>query len=137
MGPGDDQADAQPRGLDRLLHRHRHGGVHSDALDDRRRFPRVPRGLYRPTQAGVQGSPLTSRDVAARIAAASGTSALVPTYRLCPENPLAASLEDALTAYRWLVREVGSADQIVVGGDSAGGGLALRLLGALRDAGDP
>jgi acetyl esterase/lipase len=83
------------------------------------------------------GSPLTSRDVAARIAAASGTWALVPTYRLCPENPLAASLEDALTAYRWLVREVGSADQIVVGGDSAGGGLALRLLGALRDAGDP
>jgi len=82
------------------------------------------------------GSPLTSRDVAARIAAASGTWALVPTYRLCPENPLAASLEDALTAYRWLVREVGSADQIVVGGDSAGGGLALRLLGALRDAGD-
>ncbi len=82
------------------------------------------------------GSPLTARDLAARIAAASGTWALVPAYRLCPENPLAAGLEDALIAYRWLVGEVGSSDRIVIGGDSAGGGLALRLLVALRDAGD-
>jgi acetyl esterase/lipase len=77
------------------------------------------------------------RDLATRVAGASGTSALVPEYRLCPEHPLAASLEDALTAYRWQVRELGSSDQLVVGGSSAGGGLAVRLLGALRDAGDP
>src|SRR5712691_4239510 len=84
----------------------------------------------------VARTPLTARDLAARIAAASGTWALVPAYRLCPENPLAAGLEDALIAYRWLVGEVGSSDRIVIGGDSAGGGLALRLLVALRDAGD-
>jgi acetyl esterase/lipase len=61
---------------------------------------------------------------------------LVPAYRRCPEHPLTASLDDALVAYRWLRLELGSADGIVVGGESAGGGLALRLLGALRDAGD-
>jgi acetyl esterase/lipase len=85
----------------------------------------------------VAGSPPMERDLVTRIAGASGTSALVPDYRLCPEHPLSASLEDALTAYRWQVRELGSSDQLVVGGSSAGGGLALRLLGALRDAGDP
>lgn len=85
----------------------------------------------------IAGSPPVVRDLATRIAGASGTSALIPAYRLCPEHSLSASLEDALTAYRWQVRELGSSDQIVVGGDSAGGGLALRLLGALRDAGDP
>lgn len=82
------------------------------------------------------GSPLTARDLVAHIAEVSRTWALVPAYRLCPEHPLAASLEDALTAYRWLVRELGSSDQILVGGESAGGGLALRLMGALRDAGE-
>jgi acetyl esterase/lipase len=85
----------------------------------------------------IAGSPPMERDLATRIARASGTLALVPAYRLCPEHPLAASLEDAITAYRWQVRELGSSDQLVVGGSSAGGGLALRLLGALRNEGDP
>jgi monoterpene epsilon-lactone hydrolase len=83
------------------------------------------------------GSPLAARALAARIAGATGAWALVPAYRLCPEHPLSASLEDALTAFRWLVQKLGSADRIVVVGESAGGGLALRLLVALRDAGDP
>lgn len=82
------------------------------------------------------GSPASTRGLAARIAAATGAWALVPAYRLSPEHPLDASLEDALTAYRWLLLELGSADQILVGGASAGGGLALRTLCALRDAGD-
>ena len=83
------------------------------------------------------GSPASTRGVAARIAAATGAWALVPAYRLCPEHLLEANLEDGLAAYRWLLGELGSADRIVVGGISAGGGLALRLLCALRDAGDP
>jgi acetyl esterase/lipase len=82
------------------------------------------------------GSPLTTRALAIRIAAAARVLAFVPAYRRCPEHPLTASLEDALVAYRWLQGELGSADGIVVGGESAGGGLALRLVGALRDAGD-
>jgi epsilon-lactone hydrolase len=86
--------------------------------------------------AYCMGSPASTRGLAARIAAAIGAWALVPAYRLSPEHPLEASLNDAVTAYRWLVLELGSADQIVVGGASAGGGLALRLLCALREAGD-
>lgn len=83
------------------------------------------------------GSPLSARAFASRVAAAIGAWAVVPAYRLCPEHPLSASLEDALTAYRWLVGTLGSSDGIVVAGESAGGGLALRLMVALRDAGDP
>ena len=83
------------------------------------------------------GSPLAARASAARLSAAIGAWALVPAYRLCPEHPLSASLEDALTAYRWLVGTLGSSAGIVVLGESAGGGLALRLMVALRDAGDP
>lgn len=60
---------------------------------------------------------------------------MLPAYRLCLEHPLDASLEDALSAFRWLVQELGSPMQIVVGGESAGGGLALRLLCSLRDSG--
>ena len=85
----------------------------------------------------TSGSPATERALAARIAIRIGAWALVPGYRLCPEHPLQASLDDAVAAYRWLSKELGSADRIVVGGASAGGGLALRLLCALRDAGDP
>jgi epsilon-lactone hydrolase len=85
----------------------------------------------------ITGSPLTTRALAARIATLTGAWALIPAYRLRPEHGIDASLEDALVAYRWLVRELGSADPIVVGGESAGGGLALRLLCALRDAREP
>ncbi len=85
----------------------------------------------------IAGSPLTTRALAARIATSTGAWALVPAYRLRPEHSIDASLEDALVAYRWLVRVLGSANQIVVGGESAGGGLTVRLLCALRDAGEP
>lgn len=82
------------------------------------------------------GSPATERALASRIAASGGMWALLPAYRRCPEHPMQANLDDALAAYRWLVADLGSAAHIVVGGVSAGGGLALRLLCALRDAGD-
>jgi monoterpene epsilon-lactone hydrolase len=85
----------------------------------------------------IAGSPITTRALAARIASSIGAWALVPAYRLRPEHSIHASLEDGLVAYRWLVQELGSADQIVVGGESAGGGLSLRLLCALRDADEP
>lgn len=57
-------------------------------------------------------------------------------YRLAPEYPFPAALEDCLTAYRWLLKSGISSQQIVIGGDSAGGNLALTTLMALRDAGD-
>src|ERR1700730_8453547 len=74
----------------------------------------------------TMGSPASARGLPAPIAGAAGAWALVPAYRLCPEHPLEPSLEDALAAYRWLLRELGTADQIVVAVGSAGGGSAPR-----------
>jgi acetyl esterase/lipase len=82
------------------------------------------------------GSPPVARALAAGIAAQIGGWVLVPAYRQCPEHELGAGLEDALGAYRWLTAELGGAARIIVGGESAGGGLVLRVLCALRDAGD-
>lgn len=62
---------------------------------------------------------------------------LLPQYRLAPEHPFPAALEDALTAYRWLLGQGYHPKHIVLAGDSAGGGLAVSTTLALREAGDP
>jgi salicylate hydroxylase len=84
----------------------------------------------------VMGSAELAVPLAGRLAAAGGGWALVPDYRLAPEHPFPAALDDALAAYRWLAREYPQAP-ILVSGECAGGGLALSLALALRDAGDP
>jgi len=81
------------------------------------------------------GSPKTHRKLAAYLAEATGTRVLLPDYRLAPEHPFPAAVKDALLAYGWLLSEGYAASDIVVGGDSAGGGLALSMLLALREAG--
>lgn len=65
-----------------------------------------------------------------------GTGIFLPEYRLAPEDPFPAALEDALKAYRWLLARGYRAGDIVVAGDSAGGGLSLALVQALREAGE-
>ena len=75
------------------------------------------------------------REFAARLSAASGASVLNLEYRLAPEAPFPAAFDDALAAYRWLLDSGYVAGQVVLGGDSAGGGLALALAIALRDHG--
>jgi len=72
--------------------------------------------------------------VAARLAAAAGTSAYVPDYRLAPEAPYPAACEDALKAYGALL-EKHRAESVAFSGDSAGGGLALATLYNARAAG--
>ena len=62
---------------------------------------------------------------------------LVVDYRLGPEHPYPAAVDDALTAYEWLLDAGFEPDRIVVAGDSAGGGLTLATLLALRDRGRP
>lgn len=83
----------------------------------------------------VMGSARGYREFAYRLSGAADARVLVPDYRLAPENPYPAPLEDGLTVYRWLAAREG-AERIVACGDSAGGGLNLAMLVALRDAGD-
>ena len=83
------------------------------------------------------GAPSTYRHFTWRIASAAQAQVLVVDYRLAPENPFPAALEDAVSFYCWLLAEGADPSQIVVIGDSAGGGLALALLLKLRDSGRP
>lgn len=64
-----------------------------------------------------------------------GVDVLTPDYRVAPEEPYPAALEDAFAAYEWLLAAGFPADRIVVAGDSAGGGLALALCLYLKDCG--
>jgi acetyl esterase/lipase len=59
-----------------------------------------------------------------------------PDYRLAPEDPFPAALEDAKKSYRWLLQQGYSPENIILSGDSAGGGLALALAVSLRDNGE-
>jgi acetyl esterase/lipase len=83
------------------------------------------------------GSMHLSRKVAGHIAKAAGIRALVIDYRLAPENPHPAPVEDAVTAYRWLISEGIRPDHIATSGDSAGGNLCTAMVLKLRDDGDP
>jgi acetyl esterase/lipase len=83
------------------------------------------------------GSPRTHLGVISEIAAASGADVLAPAYRLAPESPFPAAVEDAWKSYWWLLESGVAPEQIVVAGDSAGGGLVVALLLAVRDSGIP
>ena len=101
------------------------------------RAPRVDRGrvlLYLHGGGYVMGSPTTHRKLAGDLSRAAGSSVLVLDYPLAPEGPFPAGLEAAVAAHLVLVDEFGSG-RLAVGGDSAGGGLALAALLALRDRG--
>ncbi|KAE8765881.1 alpha/beta hydrolase [Georgenia thermotolerans] len=84
----------------------------------------------------VQGSSTSYRNFAYRLSAVTQAPVIVPDYRLAPENPFPAPVEDATTVYRWALAQW-DASRIVISGDSAGGGLAMATLLALRDSGAP
>jgi len=81
----------------------------------------------------IAGSINSHKNLAAGIAKASKVSALIIEYRLAPEHPFPAGLNDALTAYEWLLNHGFPSDKICLGGDSAGGGLALSLLLKIKE----
>ena len=85
----------------------------------------------------VVGSLKTHRDLASRVARTAKARTLLIEYRLAPEHPYPAAVEDSVAAYRWLLSEGVAPADIVIGGDSAGGGLTVATLVALRDAGEP
>jgi acetyl esterase/lipase len=83
------------------------------------------------------GSVRTHRGLVANLSAAARVRCLSVDYRLAPEHPHPAAVEDAARAYRWLLGQGLRPEGLAIAGDSAGGGLAAALLVALRDAGEP
>ncbi|MET9485814.1 alpha/beta hydrolase [Nocardia sp. NPDC006630] len=83
------------------------------------------------------GSLRSHGELVARVGRAAGARVLFPEYRLAPESPYPAALDDVRAVWKWLREDQGiAADSIVLAGDSAGGTLAAALLIALRDTGE-
>ena len=87
--------------------------------------------------AYVIGSRRTHRQLVSHMAKEAGVTAVIPEYRLAPENPFPAAIDDAVAVYRALLESGFKPENIVISGDSAGGGLTVATLLALRHAGDP
>jgi epsilon-lactone hydrolase len=102
------------------------GGVPALTLGDE------PAILYLHGGGYVLGSAYGYRPLVGALVGAAGTGALVPDYRLAPEHPFPAAIDDALAAYRWLTDGRGGASSVVLAGDSSGAGLALALLLKLK-----
>ena len=95
-----------------------------------------PAVLYLHGGGYVLGSAYGYRALVAALVEADDLGALIPDYRLAPEHPFPAALDDALAAYRWLVERRGDASRVVLAGDSTGAGLVLGCLLALKRAGE-
>ena len=85
----------------------------------------------------VLGSLNTHRSLVGSLAQRARCAALSINYRKAPDHPFPAALDDARRAYRWLLKQGHAPASIILAGDSAGGGLVLALLLALREAGQP
>jgi epsilon-lactone hydrolase len=83
----------------------------------------------------IGGSIATHRNLTGHLARAVGCRVLSVDYRLAPEHPHPAPIEDALTTYRWLLNQGIDSARIAISGDSAGGGLAVAVQLAIRDEG--
>lgn len=98
-----------------------------------RRARRDAAVLYLHGGGYVVGSPKSHRHLTASLSEASGLSLFVPDYRLAPEHPFPAALEDSVAAYRGLLDSGLSPARLAIAGDSAGGGLTIATLVALRE----
>lgn len=85
----------------------------------------------------VSGTCQAHRGIVAKFVKGSGMNALLFEYRLAPEHPFPAALDDAMLAYRWLLGQGLNSVNIIFAGDSGGGGLCLATLLAIRDQGLP
>lgn len=85
----------------------------------------------------VYCGPGTHRLLAYNLSAATGMPCLLADYRLAPEHPYPAAVEDAVAAYSWMLTQGYGADRLAVAGDSAGGGLTLATMLHLRQRGQP
>jgi monoterpene epsilon-lactone hydrolase len=110
------------------------GGVPSLLLGSGEEEPTL---LYLHGGGFVLGSAFGYRPLAGALALAAGTGALVPEYRLAPEHPFPAALDDALRAYGWMLERGVPPEHVTLAGDSAGAGLVLSLLLTLKERGLP
>lgn len=85
----------------------------------------------------TMGSVQSHLDILARLSGLLSTRVLAIDYRLAPEHPFPAALEDSVESFRWLIESGVDPTMVVIAGSSAGGGLALSTVLALRDAMDP
>ena len=85
----------------------------------------------------VSGSINTHRELCCRLSRAARARVLVIDYRLAPEHPFPAPVEDGVTTYKWLLASGVQPSNITIAGDSAGGGLTVAALVAIRDEGQP
>jgi epsilon-lactone hydrolase len=111
------------------------GGVQSLLVAPRPDDPATV--LYLHGGAYVLGSAFGYRPLAGALALAAETAALVADYRLAPEHPYPAPLDDAVQAYLWMIEQGTDPRRLVVAGDSSGGGLAVSLLLRLKRDGLP
>jgi monoterpene epsilon-lactone hydrolase len=93
--------------------------------------------LYLHGGGGVLGLYNSSRKMTGHIALTCNLRTLMPDYRLAPENPFPAGLNDCVASYLWLLSEGFQAHRIVIAGDSMGGYFTICMLLKLRDAGQP
>jgi len=115
----------------------RFGAIGGEAVQPRRLDGAGRTILYLHGGGYYFGSSLGYRAITFALADAARARVVTPDYRRAPEHPFPAALEDAVAAVRGLYASGVSANDLVVCGDSAGGGLALSVLTRLRDAGEP
>jgi acetyl esterase/lipase len=112
------------------------GGVRAHIVSTRRSSPQR-HVLYLHGGAYTIGSPRLYRHFTWRVADAARARVLIIAYRLAPEHPYPAALDDAVAAWQWLLARGADPQHAFIMGDSAGGGLALATMLKLRDAGLP
>ncbi len=114
------------------------GGLHFDVIDQVAERPQPPKAVILYLHGGGYffGSPRTHRQAIIGVSRACDAPAYGLFYRLAPENPFPAAVEDAAKAYRWLC-DTHPGARIVLAGDSAGGGLALVTALEARRSGLP
>lgn len=108
------------------------GGVGAEWVDSPKARPDHAI-LYLHGGGYVMGSPATHRSLAGKLSETSQARVLVLDYRMAPEAPFPAAVDDAVAAYRWLLDQGFAPAKLAVSGDSGGGGLALATMVSLRD----
>ena len=120
-------------GAEKLFHNHKSNTLSTPTVPSAPSDPSLI-FLYFHGGAYISGSCDTSRAFVSFLCKKLNVDAYSVNYRLAPEHPYPAALEDALAAYKWLLEEQSlSSDNIIIAGDSAGGGLALALLLRIRN----